>query len=262
MAFTVLLVFLFQYENTPAVLGRSSLVVLVVGWAGWTKWRHGLQLSALFGRVPRRLSIWGTAALLLFAVTLFGEAEFAMFVPWLETNAPSLADWYQMNAVGDLPSETWAYLARVVPPVLVAPFIEEMFFRGFLYQRWARSWRRPGWALGASALVFTLFHGNIVSTFLFAVITTLLYLEARSLWVPIGFHMAANGIAVLGGLPIERGLSVVGIEAEPVIGLVGLIAAGSILGGFFWWQGPSLHGPLPYTKNVVADRLEPSSQPE
>jgi len=102
-------------------------------------WRHRLQLSALFGPVPRSPTVWGAVAVLILVIDLFSRAELALLVPWLERTVPALADWYRINAVGDLPSGTWAYVVRVTPPVLLAPLVEETFFRGLFYQRWAHS---------------------------------------------------------------------------------------------------------------------------
>lgn len=246
-----------SFETSPGLLGGAVVAVTILGWVGWEMVGHRLHLSALFGPVPRSPVVWGTVATMVVAMELFENAEFTLLFPWLEETAPLLADWYQVNAVSDLPRGTWAYLARVANPVLVAPLIEELFFRGLLYQRWARSWGRPRWALAASAIAFAAVHGNVVGTLLFAVVATFLYLQSRSLWAPVVFHAAANGLAALGGLPIESGFEAVGIRSEQTIGMWCFALAIPLLGWFLWNRSSFLSEPLPYIENLVASRLEP-----
>lgn len=249
-----------SFEASPGVLGGAMVVITIVGWMGWTVTRHRLHLSALFGPFPKRPVVWGTAAVMVVAVDLFQGAEFALLVPWLEDAAPLMADWYQVSAADDLPSGTWAYLTRTVPPVLVAPLVEEVFFRGLLYQRWARSWRRPRWALAASAVAFAAVHGHVVSSLLFAIVATLLYLQTRSLWVPVVFHSVGNGVVALGGLPITSGFEAVGIQAQQTVGVGCLVLALPLLGWFFWTHRSSLFDPLTYLQNLSSRRLRSSSE--
>jgi len=247
-----------SFETSPGLLGGIVVAITVTGWVGWEVVKHRLHLSALFGPIPRRPIEWGTVVVMVFALKLFQGAEFALLVPWLEEVAPPLADWYQISAADDLPSGTWAYLVRVTPPVFVAPLLEEIFFRGLLYQRWAHSWGRPRWALAASAVAFAAVHGHIIGTLLFSIVATFLYLQTRSLWAPIAFHALGNGLVALGGFPIRKGFEVVGIQGQQTVGVWCIVLAAPILGWFFWNQRSLLSKPLPYVENLVTNRLEPS----
>lgn len=246
-----------SFQTSPGILGGALVVIVIAGWVGLEMVEHRLHLSALFGPVPRSPVVWGTVATMILALGLFQAAEFALLVPWLEETAPLLADRYQDSAAADLPSGTWAYLARMASIVLVAPLIEELFFRGLLYQRWAHSWGRPWWALVASAVAFAVLHGHVFGAFLFAVIATFLYLQAQSLWAPVIFHIAANGLAMLGGSPIESGFETMGVQGPQTIGVWCIALVAPILGWFFWSQSSFLSRPLPYVKNLVTGRLEP-----
>jgi len=103
-------------------------------------------------------------------------------------------------------------------------------------------------------------HGNVVGAILFAIVTTFRYLQARSLWAPIGFHVVLNGMAVLGGLPLQAGFEGIGVGGEQTIGVVCLVVAIPLLAGYLWWQASSLYDPLPYVENMVAERLVPPSK--
>jgi uncharacterized protein len=79
--------------------------------------------------------------------------------------------------------------------VLMAPVVEEFFFRGLLLTRWSFKWNvRTG--IFASSLVFALGHpDNVVGAFFIGYVLSILYIQTNSLFVPISIHIANNGIA-------------------------------------------------------------------
>ncbi len=85
--------------------------------------------------------------------------------------------------------------AGVVLYALVAPIVEEILFRGILYGR-LKSYAADGKAaIVASALLFGLYHGNLVQGiygFLIGGLFALLYEWSGSLWIPMVLHGAAN----------------------------------------------------------------------
>lgn len=82
---------------------------------------------------------------------------------------------------------------------VVVPIMEELLFRGLVYQRLKKYF--PVWAsvlLGAA--VFALYHGNMVQiifAFPMALAMLLAYEKWKSLAVPVVFHMAVNLSTVL-----------------------------------------------------------------
>lgn len=74
---------------------------------------------------------------------------------------------------------------------LIAPVLEELVFRGFLYQAWERQW---GWLVSMSltSLLFALYHRVFWSAFLSSIVFVCLYRRTGSLWAPIVAHAAAN----------------------------------------------------------------------
>jgi membrane protease YdiL (CAAX protease family) len=107
-------------------------------------------------------------------------------------------------------SDSWVWIAAVW--VVVAPVtavVEELLYRGLLY-RWFRE-RLPIWlAVLASALIFGLLHGSLLSPggwmgahmalslTLFGVIAILLFEGSGSLWPSILIHFVNNSLFVIG----------------------------------------------------------------
>ena len=90
-------------------------------------------------------------------------------------------------------------LAAAVMSALVVGFNEELAFRGYIMQRLDRAWGMPLAVAGASIL-FGLVHVmnpnatalGILSVCLSGFLYALGYLVTRSLWLPMGLHMAWN----------------------------------------------------------------------
>ena len=93
-------------------------------------------------------------------------------------------------------------LAGVVSTVLVAPFVEELVFRGLLLDGLRRTrLGNVGAVLVTSALWAPLHiqYGPIVLAFVFAggIVLGWLRLASGSLWLTIGLHAVVNGVAQL-----------------------------------------------------------------
>jgi CAAX protease family protein len=81
--------------------------------------------------------------------------------------------------------------------VVVAPFVEEFFFRGFLYQALRNSW---GTILGivGSALIFAFIHfafDKFVPLFFLGVALAMLFEKTGAIWPCIMLHALNNSIA-------------------------------------------------------------------
>ena len=85
--------------------------------------------------------------------------------------------------------------------VFMAPLTEELIFRGLVYRR-MRGILSAGVSVFLSALIFSLYHGNVIQArfaFPMALILGLLMEKKRSLVFPVLFHAGANLAAVLPG---------------------------------------------------------------
>lgn len=82
---------------------------------------------------------------------------------------------------------------------LAAPLAEELIFRGLVYQR-MRNLLPEGWSVVLSALLFSLYHGNVIQAvfaFPMALILGALMEKKQNLLFPVLFHIGANFAAVL-----------------------------------------------------------------
>ena len=81
--------------------------------------------------------------------------------------------------------------------VFIAPFLEELFFRGFVYRTFLKVW--PTWLSSIlAAALFALLHfqwGSIVPLFLLGLVLNYVYHRTRSVWTAVAFHMLNNAIA-------------------------------------------------------------------
>jgi membrane protease YdiL (CAAX protease family) len=75
--------------------------------------------------------------------------------------------------------------------VLVAPVLEELVFRGFLYRAWERRW---GWvpAMLLTSVVFGLYHSYFLAAFFGSIIFVCLLRRTGTLWAPITVHALFN----------------------------------------------------------------------
>jgi membrane protease YdiL (CAAX protease family) len=98
-----------------------------------------------------------------------------------------------MPILAQLPSPFSFLMAGVI----VAPLVEELFFRGFVFSGLRT---RYGWPKAAtlSSLLFTVFHLQplaIPPMLLLGYFVALLYQRSRSLWPSILMHMLMNALA-------------------------------------------------------------------
>jgi uncharacterized protein len=128
-------------------------------------------------------------------------------------------------------SRTYRGAGFVVLALVLAPVVEEILFRGMLFPLLALRW---GAAAGmvVSALVFGLYHLNVLGASVFGLVATVLYMRTSSLLVPMGAHFVNNflaiGLALLMPEPEEPQITPEDLRQ----GLWGALAM-TALGGFF-----------------------------
>lgn len=96
-------------------------------------------------------------------------------------------------------------ILMIVGVIFIVPIAEELLFRGYL-QGWMRRFVQPKTAIILTSIIFAGFHYSLrqgwsnvellVSLFILSCILGLLYEKQRTLWAPIGLHMAFNSINV------------------------------------------------------------------
>lgn len=166
-------------------------------WAVLIRWRR-LTWADLGFRPTTPLRILAMIPLavgmtiLVGAVALAQDALFGISAP--EDSGLPLEE-------GDV--STSAVLAVLLVAVVLAPFFEELFFRGILFQylrsRYLLVARGLFEAVVISALAFATLHlgGSILPILPVGVVLALVMHRTNSLWPPIALHMFYNGLVVV-----------------------------------------------------------------
>ncbi|HYC36745.1 MAG TPA: CPBP family intramembrane glutamic endopeptidase [Usitatibacter sp.] len=124
----------------------------------------------------------------------------------------------------------------LVVVAVLAPVVEELVFRGFLYRAWEG---RLGWfgSMIATSIVFAAYHANPFPAFLSSVIYVCLYRRTGSLWAPIVVHMIFNALAwypLLGQLVFPRSLDAPGDLSSWAFHIACLLLAIVVLPAYVW----------------------------
>lgn len=91
------------------------------------------------------------------------------------------------------------FLISFVSVAVLAPFFEELYFRGLLH-RWFRARWRMWPAIIASSVIFGLAHidsaGVAFSSFILGIVMAYAYEKTGSLWISIVMHAFNNGLGI------------------------------------------------------------------
>ena len=79
---------------------------------------------------------------------------------------------------------------------ILGPFVEEFIFRGLLLKRIAKK-SNIIISIFVTNILFAIMHGDIIGSFVFGFIASLLYLLSGNLLVPIAIHVLNNTFATL-----------------------------------------------------------------
>jgi membrane protease YdiL (CAAX protease family) len=101
-----------------------------------------------------------------------------------------------------LESPGWFFLVGVV----FAPFVEEIFFRGFLFQGFRQKY---GWtsAMLVSSTIFAAAHLDpvaLIPTFVLGLVLAYLFQRSNSLWPGIILHFLINGFSLCAAIAYTR----------------------------------------------------------
>lgn len=163
-----------------AVRGRGNALRSVVGVSGRAgTWRLLWIIVPLFLLSIGLGWVWDLALYEIFPGYL--ESKFRMLeeTPFMDPEFPP-----------------WNIAVTILSAVVVAPLVEEMLFRGLILERMAGRWGMAG-GIAVSSLLFGLMHFEPLGSTLFGVFMCLLYLEGRTLLLPILCHAINNGLALL-----------------------------------------------------------------
>ena len=168
----------------------APLIISIRSRAPGTPWYGALRALGL-----RATRFWSAVSWVLFglivvyAVTLVYSVLIQKFQLPLQTNGDAL-----VNEAKTMP---FTVIGALIGAVFIAPFCEEIFFRGFLFGGLLQG-MTAFWAMLVSTLLFTIVHGDVGSAVpLFAIGFMLAVIRWRtgSIWPGMALHMLNNAIA-------------------------------------------------------------------
>ena len=227
-------------------------------WIWWACRRSGIGIRRLVGRVPAGYS-WFPVLGLFVVTVLFSLGSLIVTVYGLSHIAPGmLAGLLEPGALTPADSIASGVMWTLIAVVIV-PVVEEVIFRGILVNRWGVKWGiRTG--IVASSILFGVFHPeDPVGATIFGLVAGLLYLQTRTLIVPIAFHMANNAVATVFEFvdPVEAPLDLAAelqeIEAMVLPGLGIAVLTLPVLVWYLRRHWPAREAGIPYEVRAVSE---------
>ncbi|MEH6496954.1 MAG: type II CAAX endopeptidase family protein [Pseudomonas marincola] len=162
--------------------------------------RAGIANQVFFGNPlsTKQTWIYGLLGVPLVAIAVF--STFLLYIPLSYVSPEFVVSW-----VLETPPIIWwepgidtvlASGINALVLVVVGPVIEEVFFRGFLLNRWHQKYGIVK-AVVFSSTIFAILHVDILGGFVFGVVLSLLYLKTKSLIGPIVIHISNNAIVLM-----------------------------------------------------------------
>lgn len=195
LALIDMIIFIITLQSSKAKLAQSAIiillelayllpVILIFAWRG-IHWK-----SLGFGKFN-----WNTlrlgCGLLVGAYLIIILHNLLLFALGVDTQGEKI-----VKVFNELNSPIWFFIVGAV----FAPFVEETFFRGFLFQGFRE---RYGWktAIVLSSAIFAAAHLDLVvliPTFILGSVLAYVYHRSNSVWPGIILHFLVNAFGLFG----------------------------------------------------------------
>lgn len=244
----------FEFEGPLGdVIFMFLFYAIIVAWIMWKFRSFNVDYEKLIGKFPPNFRWWWIAGIVVLLIFFSVGTYWLLYYP-LSLVFPSYVngvlnetDFY---TAADTASPVIYNFLVVLVGVLIAPVVEEFLFRGVILQRLAVKWGTTAGVLISSA-IFGLLHSDILGAFVFGIFMSLLYINTRTLLVPIACHMLNNGIAfgftIIGILlgESEAATTVAQFQSD-MTGLIALLVAAPFVIYFMYKNWPKKDTKLPY----------------
>ncbi len=188
-----------QQASALAILSHICLLLMLCAMLLiYLRVVRGLNPLSLFGLTQLRLpAVLGMAVLFLVPAMILVNGSANLISEWLKTFWPGVQAQDTVQLLQESKDPVTKIL-MIVAAVVVAPLVEEVMFRGFLYGV-VKRFTDGYFAALVSALCFALVHCHVPSFLplaLLALSFCLAYEMTGSLLVPITMHALFNGTSV------------------------------------------------------------------
>ena len=153
----------------------------------WTYVKGHLEQKDIYRGIMMALAVGG------YAIFWF------MLVDWLTAHTQifpqTVEEFDQIWDFTEIETFTWVFLSVAI----LGPIVEEILFRGIIYDT-LRQWGNPWLAIGITAVLFGVWHGQPVQmgyTFIAGLIMGLAREYSGGLLFPIGIHILNNALSTL-----------------------------------------------------------------
>ncbi len=240
-------------EQTFELVFGFAAYIAVGLWIVWACRRWGVGLARLVGALPEGHGwlAWGRLGLLLALTMAFSYGSWVLFANLLVGVAPWLLEFYIEALWVESDPGAGYRLGMAVTAVVLAPVFEEAFFRGVLVNRWGVRWGLPA-AVVVSSVAFGVLHANPLGIGIVGVVAALLYLQTRTLIVPIAFHAANNLVATVWSYqsgdsgPLDLAAELQEVRADMLLGVVLVAVSVPVLGWYIRRNWPGRDDAIPY----------------
>lgn len=245
----------FEFE---APLGDVTFMILfyaiIAIWIIWKFKSFNVDYKKIIGKYPPEYKWWWILGIVILLIFFSLGTYWLLYYP-LSFIAPSYVDGI-LNETDFYTMADTAYpfvynSLIVLITVLIAPIAEEFLFRGVIMQRLAVKWGTTAGVL-ISSFIFGVLHSDILGAFVFGIFMSLLYINTRTLLVPIACHILNNGLAF--GLSFigillgegETTTTVTQFQSDILSGLIPLLVSAPIVIYFIYKNWPKKDMKLPY----------------
>lgn len=168
----------------------------------------GYENDSQIFQVPRKISLYLLSALAIVVSLPFNDwltqLNQSMHLPafmqgvetWMHQKETEISDLTRIFLTGDSVKDIVINLCIMVA---IPAFCEELLFRGVLQQKLVQWWKKPYWAIVATAFIFSAIHMQFLTflpRFVLGIAMGVLMYEGKSIWLPITAHFTNNLLAL------------------------------------------------------------------
>lgn len=216
-----------------SLLGIIILIFLKSKKSGGETKRKKIDLFSI-GTLPSKKDI---RMYTLLGIPMFGISLFSIMIIFIPLSYlyPEFVKFWLLDESdkmiyldGELKS-TICTILNIILLVIIAPITEELFFRGYLFNRLKIKFNTII-AVVLTSFLFALFHADLLGALIFSAILSLVYLKTKSIYGPVIIHFSNNAIVSIFVLIEEilheqtsTDLMLIEFQNSWWIGLIGII---------------------------------------